>query len=307
MALRQTPEHLTRKFKKGYSQREVGEAIKMRIEEIKQDEDLTPFQKGNAIKHMPKPRRIFLDLGIHEGTELGNIESGLELTLKGGFQGLWGEIVEEDIYRLRNLYDGSRAKNTHDKAFNFTPDVILDLGANIGVFSRYARILFPDVPIIAVEPNPSNINIFKKYTHDNNLTLIECGIGKGQLYRSRKPANGSGECYLSKNSIFNESELKRLCAPSGTGSIMLTDLKIKKEDKVLCKIDIEGNETTIFEDSASIKMLLSFDYVTMELHFFTPKDSAIGKVKKDFNNIMNRFKKTHTVKYEHPMFYATKK
>ena len=227
----------------------------------------------------------------------------IEDTLNGGYNGLWGEVVQEDIYKIRDLKTGSLQENTHDRAFDFTPDIIFDLGANIGVFTRYARELYPKALIVAVEPDPENIKVFKEFTQDKTV-LIEKGIGSGDLFHY-KGANGSGEVYLSKNSAYK----KHTGVKVEIQSIKLTELKkyIKKGMKVLCKVDIEGNETSIFDDPESMKFLLSFDYVTMELHYFSPTHLGVKDVKLSTRKALKKFEATHDTFYDHPMFYATKK
>ena len=74
----------------------------------------------------------------------------LENTLNGGYNGLYGEVVTEDCYRLKTL--------------GFVPDVIFDLGANIGVFTRYARDMFNNAKIISVEPNLDNFENLKTFS-----------------------------------------------------------------------------------------------------------------------------------------------
>ncbi len=273
--IKELPHHLTRKHTKETQKKKL-------------------LQPGN----IPLQRnRYYLKLKTRKEIpqQVEKYEKGIpNETLNGGYPGLYGEVVTEDIYKLKEL--------------NFIPDVILDLGANIGIFSRYARQLFPNALIISVEPHPDNIKVFKKYTKDRNTKLIGKGIGEGKLYQSKKAANGSAEVYLSENSAFKESTLKSICNISTVKSIMLTDLKkyIKKEDKVLCKIDIEGNETKIFNDKDSMDLLLSFEYVTIELHYFGMTPNGVRNIKKYTKNKLVSLNKTHDIKYIHPLFYATK-
>ena len=65
----------------------------------------------------------------------------LEESLNGGYKGLYGEVVDRDEYHLRDLADVVSINDPkfihdpgHPRGFNFIPDVVIDLGANVGVF-----------------------------------------------------------------------------------------------------------------------------------------------------------------------------
>src|ERR1044072_3477914 len=108
----------------------------------------------------------------------------LEDTLNGGYKGLYGEVVEADCYRLRQL--------------KFIPDIIFDVGANIGVFARFARELFPGALIVSVEPNFENRVHYTKFTKPHSRTVIlNKALGMGPIYHGLTARNGSGETYLS--------------------------------------------------------------------------------------------------------------
>ena len=58
------------------------------------------------------------------------------------FELVFGEVCIGDCYALRRLA--------------FAPEVIFDIGANVGAFTSYARFMFPHAKIISVEPDPRN-------------------------------------------------------------------------------------------------------------------------------------------------------
>lgn len=293
-----TPEHLTRRYKKGQQLTFKKGEITI-VQRVKKSVKIKSHRKPITPNPLP-PEPIVIKRPVEENVP--------ETLLNGGYLGLYGEVVTEDCYHLRDLHNGSLADNYHDTSIDFIPDVILDLGANIGIFSRYARQLFPEALIVAIEPNPDNLKGFKKYTNDKNIILIKKGIGKGALYKSKNAVNGSGEVYLSENSAFNQSDLKLVNTITNVPSIMLTDLKkyIKKGQKIICKIDIEGNETVILDDKNSMELLRTFDYITIELHYYGMTPNSVRSIKKYTKNKLISFNKTHNIKYIHPIFYATK-
>jgi len=240
------------------------------------------------------------------------------LGLNGEYSGLYGEVVDSDIYYLRDVKDIVSINDPnyvhvhgHARAFGFIPDTILDLGANVGIFSRYARSLFPDALIIAVEPNGWNCSVFKEFTQDDRIILIEKAIGAGQMYYG-KGANGAMEVYLSEGLGFNELAFQRLneagtVVKSNIDSIMLTDLKKYCNGKVILKLDIEGNETIIFNDKPSMDLIKTFDYICIELHFFAYSGQELDTVKAKTESVLNELKETHNTRLDNIYFYATKK
>lgn len=226
------------------------------------------------------------------------------LGLNNEYAGLYGEVVEYDVYHLRDV---PNAVSVNDPTYvhwyghsgiDFVPDTVVDLGANVGVFTRYASSLWPDTKIISVEPNPDNCRVFREYTHSPNVTLIEAAVGRGQVYHS-PGANGAMEVYLTKSIGFP------LLAGQDYKTVMLTDLTIK--GKSLLKIDIEGNETVIFSDPKSVEMMKTFDYICMELHYYGVSSEAVEEVRKKTDEVLESFKETHNTRYDHIYFYARKK
>lgn len=180
----------------------------------------------------------------------------LEDTLNGGYGGLYGEVVTEDIYGLRKL--------------DFIPDVIYDIGANVGVFSRFARSLFPEALIIAVEPDPENVVHFRKFTNNDRTLLLEMALGQGQVYHATTAKNGAHEVYhtigLGYQELMKQDDIKKVSIPS----IMLDELCILLDPnvKMLMKIDCEGAENFIWQHEPSMRVLRRADYIAMELHFY---------------------------------------
>jgi hypothetical protein len=194
----------------------------------------------------------------------------IEDTLNGGYAGLYGEVVTQDCYRLKTL--------------DFVPEIILDLGANVGVFHNYARKLFPEATIICVEPdfdNFSNLVAFSK--HDKSM-FFPFGIGPHILKRVGIGINGAHEIYL------KEGDGREVVG------IQLSYFSYP-DKKVLIKIDIEGAEKYIFEHKESVEVMKDADYIAMELHRSEKENKA---------DILF-LEETHNLEYVHPMAYARKK
>ncbi len=144
-------------------------------------------------------------------------------------------------------------------------DVIIDLGANEGVFSIMISKLFPQTRILAFEPVPSTFDILLSNLSFNQCSNIEpynIGIGKpGQssitLYTNKDGSNtGGATALLTPNSAH---------FPVTVGLISLDDLfELYKVDRCrLLKMDVEGMEYDILYPSS---MLSRTDYMTIEIH-----------------------------------------
>lgn len=149
------------------------------------------------------------------------------------------------------------------------PQTVLDIGANIGLFSLWAARCFPSATIHAYEPNPR----ITPFTQEN---LDQCGV---TLF---KKAVGSEIGFAS---IMDDSE-SRLCqlitgASEGIAVIQLQEAINQIGGKVdLLKLDCEGAEWEIFRNPAPFKNITS---VRMEYHL--TEGRTVDDVKRVVNNL----------------------
>lgn len=226
----------------------------------------------------------------------------LEDSLEGGYEGLYGEVWTQDCYRLREL--------------QFSPSVVFDLGANVGVLTRFARELFKDAKIISVEPNPLNFEILKKFTPDDNTVFINKAVGVGTVWHYKDAVNGSHECYLSdglgydRNLLANEEMIGGCIEKIDIETVMPGDLVkeyIKNNEKYIFKIDIEGNEHTLWSDEETMEALIGAEYICMEVHFYALHGGALEEVRNKTIEAFTRLQETHWCFLNHTMFFALKK
>lgn len=241
-------------------------------------------------------------------------------TLNGGYAGLYGEVVDKDIYHLRNVEDIVSVNDPlfvhekgHPSRINFVPDVIFDFGANIGVFTRYARTLFPNALIISIEPDDSNCEAFMKFTKDfSNIVFIKKAIGQGKIWRSKNAVNGSGENYLSVGLGYPEKELVEdgRMELSKVESVMpdeIINTYLKDGMRSILKLDIEGAENIIWSHKPSMDALSKIDYITGEIHFFGINAKEWSEVQVKTNEAFEKIGLTHNLEIDNVHIYATKK
>ena len=236
----------------------------------------------------------------------------------GEFAALYGEVVTYDTYKLRDVSDVVSCNDptyvhlAGHKGIDFIPDTVIDLGGNVGIFSRYCKGLYPNATIIAVEPNPVNCEVFRKNTQ--GVTLIEKGIGhyNKKLYHINGAANGAMEVYLSEGIGYNKKGINSMLQDGHVSeveieNIQLSNLKEYFQGKVLCKIDVEGAETEIFDDPESVEFLKTFEYICGELHFYAMDGSMIQPVVDITNKFFQHISYTHNVEIVGIYFYCKKK
>jgi FkbM family methyltransferase len=220
-----------------------------------------------------------------------------------GYHGLYGEVVTYDIYKLKTV--------------PFVPDIIFDFGANIGVFTRYARTLFPHALIVSVEPHPENIAHFKKFTNDPNNILIEKAIGRGKMWHNLGAVNGSGESYVSSGLGFDKEMMTNAVKNAQGIENSLVDCMMPDEIiwqywkpgmKSIIKIDIEGGENIIYGDKPSMDMIKQMDYITMEVHWYALTGGlAYDEVRAATLKAIEELKETHVCELDNVTFWALKK
>lgn len=159
------------------------------------------------------------------------------------------------------------------KAYKFNyaprPGAILDLGANIGLATLFFLDEFPDSKVIAVEPEPGNLEILKKNleTEINNqqVTIVEGAVsGKDDRLSLTIP--------LLK---YNATIKVNICEAENSREVkvmrMQTLLKTCNQAVVdILKIDIEGSEREVF--SENIEWLQQIREISIEFHSSTGMD-----------------------------------
>lgn len=203
-----------------------------------------------------------------------------------GFRGLWfwlvshvlGNITEKFILspgvsRSVRIRSGTSDVATYGKIFGdheyaielpFTPDVIVDAGANIGLASIYYLNRYPEATVFAIEPESANFAILQQnlngypravalhaalWSQDGEIELIDPGIGAWG-FRTRDVSGA----------VVNR-------VPSITIKTLIERFHL---DRIgLLKLDIEGAEKQVLETSGA--WIERVDSVVAELHeSFTP-------------------------------------
>ena len=149
-----------------------------------------------------------------------------------------------------------------DEVIRSAGDAILDIGAHTGMFSIYARSLNPHVRIVAMEPEPHNLELFKKHLLENKISGVEV-LGAALAGRA-------GEYHLQLSPDSHAHRLSEQQAKQGSlvvTTLTLADLLERYNlDKVaLLKLDIEGAEYEVLLSTES-ETFAKIGAVAMEYH-----------------------------------------
>lgn len=156
------------------------------------------------------------------------------------------ELFVQDDYCLQSL---------RDKPVS----VIIDIGANVGLFSLYARALFPQARIIAFEPDGDNYIALEALVEHINVETYQIALGDGE------PVEIKPDEKFPTTGLTTQSVAKGI--PSRTLPQIFSQLKIDPHQNVLLKIDCESAEKHIYNDPASEEILNAVRQWAMEIHF----------------------------------------
>lgn len=136
---------------------------------------------------------------------------------------IFREIFVDHIYKLSDV--------------PFAPDLILDCGGHIGLFSLLAQHHFPGTPAMVFEPNSANLPFLKAQVEDNSLA-VEIVPAAVSDYEGRAQFRAGCSC---SGSIRATAE-----SLQEDGSVPVINLcKLiaeKKPQQLVLKMDIEGGE-----------------------------------------------------------------
>jgi FkbM family methyltransferase len=182
------------------------------------------------------------------------LRNGLGFYHPPGRDGLVSVLVEtwiEESYTGRGFYVPKAG------------DVVLDIGANVGVFAIYLAHQNPDCRIIAHEPFPENFQYLCRNLEANRIGNVE----------ARHVAVGARTCAAYMVPVGTRSLDHVLRAHPGDGLCYRVDtysledlLHLDATHRVsLLKMDIEGTEYDVFEQ-ADRAILTRFERMAIEYH-----------------------------------------
>lgn len=152
---------------------------------------------------------------------------------------------------------------------------IVDMGANVGSFSLWANLRWPQSTIHAYEPHPETFAILSRNLAGlSNITCHNQAVytgGKKQLFFSRYTGDGEAGLVEYMGDTFEKLSKERIFEVSA-----LQPKKLPQADIV--KIDVEGAEAEILENMNLKKVSL----ILMEYQNLKNKKRIMQLLKQDF-------------------------
>ena len=175
---------------------------------------------------------------IGEKKRLAYLRSGAKIWIRDPFSSDFSgilDIASRDVYGLANIAEARK---------------IVDVGANIGVFTVLAALQFPDAQVYSFEPESENFEALKeniKLNHITNVTPFQKAVAR---------TRGTARLYLGaadSHTLYGTGEYVEV------GTIPLSDFG----DIDVLKIDAEGAERDILPNPAR--------YIAVEVHGEDPE------------------------------------
>src|SRR3989344_4760894 len=156
-------------------------------------------------------------------------------------------------------------------------DILIDIGAHIGVFSVFAAHYAKNGKVYSFEPSNENFSLLKKNLEINKLNNLEIfnkavsnKSGNKIFYISESKNKGSNSLYPIKNS-------NKISVPAVSFANFIKSKKLKKIN--FLKMDCEGGEYKILFNCPK-NVLRSIEKISMEYHNLNEKFN--GKTMKSF-------------------------
>jgi FkbM family methyltransferase len=139
-----------------------------------------------------------------------------------------------------------------------TPDIVLDVGANVGIATAYFAIKYPNAIIHSFEPSSHNFSFLKQNASQfNNVTVYRKALYSHDGFLQMHVFEGFGGWNSAFSETGNVEEVE--CT---TLDKFLTDQGIEKVD--ILKLDVEGSEWEILKNS---RLLDKIRVIIGELHY----------------------------------------
>jgi FkbM family methyltransferase len=194
----------------------------------------------------------------------------------------WAEVIGQDVYGVRTL--------------TVQPDVIYDLGAQVGMFTLLAATHCPGATVVAIEPLNLNYALLRGAVQClPNVMSIPAALGQGQVFCTvSNPMGGETHGFLTEARYPLETLQTRAdLYPVGVDTLTLTDItRLCPGNRTFFKIDVEGEEEAFILGDMDDAPLREAHYVAIELHSSGAPDGRGAKIA----DWIESFRTTHDVR-----------
>jgi FkbM family methyltransferase len=154
----------------------------------------------------------------------------------------------------------------------YAPRLIIDGGANIGLWGRMAGRIFPNAAIHAIEPQPACRPALEHLARQESrisvhpVALAEAGVTRVRMIGAGR-RGGSG-AWVARPGEHAKEELE---CPATTLDALFAN-HVTRQDRTLLKLDVEGDELVALRGGAAV--LRTAEVVLAEVQFFIFDDDG---------------------------------
>ena len=197
-------------------------------------------------------------------------------------------IKNEFIHQFEELYLSTPFGYENSKVYIKENDIVIDCGANMGLFSNYAA--SKNAIVYSFEPGKTAYNILKKnISFYNNITSYPYAVGNKNQYEDYIECLNIGGSHLEKYSLnFNSGFRDKYQIKK----IILDDFFYNKKIDFI-KIDTEGSEKEILLGAKNILKKYQPKLAIASYHFYNDKiilTNIIKQINPNYNIIEERDK-----------------
>jgi len=208
-------------------------------------------------------------------------------------------LSEEDLeFQVRGmLVIGSHDEYGFERLKEDAPDVVYDIGANVGGITTLLSELFPCSVVVAVEPVDENYSLLVKNTQDcGNVVTVNAALCVGRAWVC-KESSGIGNWLIvgEQSETFDPTSLE----PCKVQTVTLDELhRSYGGEKYAVKLDCESGEMMFLKHRPSEEMLLCAYYIAGEFHLWARTAEQVPGVFDSFLRWVHKLSKTHNVEMQ---------
>jgi FkbM family methyltransferase len=170
-------------------------------------------------------------------------------------------VPSSDVATFRQVF----LNGEYDFQVASPPQVIIDAGANIGLASIYFANRYPQARILAIEPERSNFELLRENVAPYpNVTPLQAALwDKDEEIQLTDPGLGKWG-FMTESKQVAASARSNTCHAVAARSVstLLREFGLDRVD--ILKVDIEGAEKEVFQDTAS--WIGQVESIIVELH-----------------------------------------
>lgn len=157
-------------------------------------------------------------------------------------------------------------------------ECIIDIGANIGAYTKLVKSVIPKNRVLSIEPNPEAFIELLNINNDSFMNVISAQSGKVTFYISADK-KATSHASLSPESISSSETTNEI----EVESIRLSELVKRAQIETIgfLKIDVEGHERSVLE--GGVELLPFIKFIQFE---FNEKQIFTRTFLKDFYDIL---------------------